>query len=603
MAVIAIDIGTENTKVAWLEQKNGLQILDAFLFKTPYAPSAQHKDLSQVEPGILWKEITARIPLSRVRRSQIGVGLPSNLVNIILVSLPKMSVQELSGAAIVEAKRRMIPASTPEHLFEWSMIGEGISANANKCTVAVIRTERCFVQDILNIFKHIDVVPSLIIPSCCAISALMPKDSWEKDEDTAFIDLGAGNLNISVCRLGKLVFTRSLGYSLKDIIMDIGGQLGLANEEAERIAAQEGIPSVDFDLKNKAAIADEIMRQKYDANRDLPSGASLTVSPLELRMLWQTHVERVVQELRRSFIFYKEQSEGRRIGRVYCLGGGSLLKNLIPVLSGLIGGQLQLTPPFSGIKTAKNNIYDEASGTAVCLNSAVGIALSVYAKNSKIPVVNFLPVDFRRKEAASRRNLILFVVGVFLVFIFTVIGANILMKRGSLQASINAAEAQLNGFRDVKDSLERLSRKKDKLSQELARFAELKRNLDWNSLLKKLSLIVPPDVVLRRIIIAKKDIFLETAPDAVEQVDNKDLQIRIEAEVFADYEKAQIVIENFKADMDKTGYFSRINVSPLSLEEITVLEAVAAHGDSTVTKPLAREFFLEAEVVLRDEKK
>ena len=71
MAVVAIDIGLENTKIAWLEQKNGLQLLDAFLFKTPYLSAAPRKDLSQIDPEAFWKEIAARIPLSRLKRSQL----------------------------------------------------------------------------------------------------------------------------------------------------------------------------------------------------------------------------------------------------------------------------------------------------------------------------------------------------------------------------------------------------------------------------------------------------------------------------------------------------------------------------------------------------
>lgn len=605
MAVLAIDIGIENTKIAWLEQKNGLQLLDAFLFKTPYISAAQHKDFSQIEPDIFWKEITSRIPLSRLKRSQIGIGLSSDLISTILVSLPKMGISELSNAAIIEAKRKMIPASTSEHLFEWYIAGESVSANVNKYVVVVIRTEKGFIQNILDIFKPIDVIPSLIIPSCCAIPALIPKDAWGKDEDMAFIDLGAGNLNISICRSGRLVLTRSLGYSLKDIATDIGGQLGITKDEAETIIIEDGIPLVDFDLKNKAAIADEIMRQKYDTNRDLSAGKGHVVNPLELRMFWQAHIDRMVQELRRSFIFYKEQSEGRRIERIYCLGGGSLVKNLSPVLSGLIGGQLQLIPPFNGLKAAKDNIYTEASGSAAFLNSAVSIALSVYAKSNKIPVVNFLPAELRRKESASKRNLALFAAGVCLVFVFALAGANVLMRRGFLQSSISAVEAQLGGFKNVKDNLDELSRKKDRLNRQLAKFAEIKQNLNWAALLKKISLTVPKDIVLTQIVIARGEMFSEAAREGSleSKVEDNALQVRINARILADYEKAQEIIENFKAAMEKTGYFTKINIPPLSLEEIVVSEAGMPSEDSAITRPQTREFFLAAEVVEIDEKK
>ncbi len=605
MAVVAVDIGAENTKIAWLEQKNGFQLLDAFLFKTPYTSAAQHRDLSQIELNSFWKQISGRIPLAHLKRSKIGIGLPSNLINTILVSLPKMSVQELYGAAIVEAKRKMIPASTAEHLFERYIAGEFVSANVNRCVVVVIRTEKGFIQNILDIFKPIDVIPSLIIPSCCAIPALVSNDAWGKDEDAAFIDFGAGNLNISICRSGKLVFTRSLGYSLGDIIADMSGQLGITKDEMIRIVMEEGIPPVDFDLKNKAAIAEEIMRQKYNTSRDLSSEGRPVVHPLELRMIWQAHIERMVQEFRRSFIFYKEQSEGRRIERVYCLGGGSLIKNLNHILSGLLGGQLRLMPPFNGLKTAKDNIYTEASGSAAFLNSAVSIALSVYAKSNKIPLVNFLPAELKRKEAASKRNLALFAAGVCLAFVFALAGANVLMRRGFLQSSISAVEAQLGSFKNVKDNLDELSRKKDSLNRQLAKFAEIKQNLNWAALLKKTSLTVPKDIVLTQIVIARGEMFSEAAREGSleSKVEDKTLQIRINARILADYEKAQEIIENFRAAMEKTGYLAKINIPPLGLEEIIVSDTVMPSENSAITRPQAREFSLEAEVVLTDEKK
>lgn len=605
MAVVAIDIGIENTKIAWMDQKNGLQLLDAFLFKTPYVAAAQNKDLSQINSDAFWKEISARIPLSRLKRSRIGIGLPSNLISTLLVSLPKMGIAELSIAAIIEAKRKMIPASTPEHLFEWSIAGEIVSAEANKYAVVIIRTEKGFIQNILDIFKPIDAIPSLIIPSCCAVPALVPKDAWGKDEDMAFIDFGAGNLSISICRSGKLVFTRSLGYSLKDIVMDMGGQLGINKDEIENIVMEEGVPLVDFDPKNKVAIADEIMRQKYDVNRNLSAANRPAVNLLELRMLWQAHIERTVQEFRRSFIFYKEQSEGRRIERIYCLGGGSLVKNLSPVLSGLIGGQMQIMPPFNGLRTVKDNIYNEASGSAAFLNSAVSIALSVYAKSGKIPVVNFLPAELKRKESASKRNLVIFAAGACLVFIFTLVGTNILIRRGFLQSSVSEVETQLGGFKNVKDSLDELSRKKDKLNLQLAKFAEIKQNLDWNSLLNKLSLSVPQDVVLTLVVIAKGEILSESAREnsSEPKVEDKALRIKINARIFADYEKAQEIIENFRAAMKETGYFSEINISSLGLEEIVVSEAAMPLENSAVTRPQMREFSIEAKVILTNEKK
>ena len=179
------------------------------------------------------------------------------------------------------------------------------------------------------------------------------------------------------------------------------------------------------------------------------------------------------------------------------------------------------------------------------------------------------------------------------------------MRRGFLQSSISALEVQLSGFKNVKDSLDGLSRKKDKLNQQLTKFSEIKQNLDWNILLKKLSLSVPQDIVLTQTVITKGEILSEAARQGRPElkVEDKALRIKINARIFADYEQAQEIIENLKAAMEKTGYFTKINIPPLGLEEIVVSEAGMPAENSALTRPQMREFSLDAEVVLTDEKK
>ena len=303
---------------------------NVFIFKTPYAASRPDAASREIDPSDFWKQIFTFISLSRLRRSKVAITLAPEYISTIVVSLPKMNMSELFLAAIVEAKRTMIPASTADHSFECSFVGESGSPDNRKLEVSVIRTENKHVQRILDLCKNADIIPSLIAPSPCAIAYLLPKETWKKDEDIAFVDLGVSNLNISISRNGKLVSTRSLGYSLRDIAKDISAQLGISPAEAERIIREEGVPQVDFDIKNKVAIVEEIMRQKYEAGKDPSLPGASGINRLELRMLWQTHIERMIQELRRTFIYYKEHSAGGRVECVYFLGGGCLIKILFP---------------------------------------------------------------------------------------------------------------------------------------------------------------------------------------------------------------------------------------------------------------------------------
>lgn len=593
---IGIDIGNRYTKVVELEHKVQTKLNEYIIFKTPYLSAGQHGHL-QIDKDSFWQEITKKIPLQKIRASEVSVNIPSGAISVTTLLLPRVAKHELNTVAQTEAKRKMIPASGPNHIFENTLIGEKIVAKIPRFEVLVVRSDKFFIQKIIDLFKDKDIIPALITPSCFAVLNVFSKDAWSKEEDTAFVDIGANTINISICKEAKLIFTRNVVYGIEDTIKDISRQIGLSEDEVDKAVREYGVPQVSFDLRDKVAIAEEIMRQKYEISLKSEAPISSQVNLLELRMLWQGHIDRIIQELRRSFIFYKEQSEGRRINRIYFLGGGSQIKNLVTALSASIGGQCQIVLPFKGLPMSKEKIVEDETASTPIFTDAAGLASAFIVRDKKEIAINFLPVELKRKKALAKRRLIFMSIGIVLGAGFILFLVKTLFTNLSLKSSIHNIKLQLSSAKDITDKLKKLDEQETKV-QGLSAEAEniIKQRRKFHSLLQALVKSMPSQMLLTKISISKADLSRvvgevpnnsgdtgsgqEEAGDTTETdsgssnvssagVVQERYQIEISGWVAADYEQALKLMEQFHAGLELTGYFNNINIPPLELEKVS----------------------------------
>jgi Tfp pilus assembly PilM family ATPase len=141
--------------------------------------------------------------------------------------------------------------------------------------VLVIRTEKFYVQRIMDIFESVEEDPVLISPASTILPNIVPKQAWSKDRAVVIVDIGAAYLKISICSDAHMVFMRNIVFGLEDIIQDFSRQLSINAAGVEEILKTHGIPDVPFDPKDKVAIAEEIMRQKYEAGLKAQEGADI----------------------------------------------------------------------------------------------------------------------------------------------------------------------------------------------------------------------------------------------------------------------------------------------------------------------------------------
>ena len=583
--IIGLDIGSSLVKLVEVETKPKLRLVNTVLFPAP-------KDIKSIRD-----EINKHLSLKKPGASIVGVSLPNSVVSAISLLLPRMSKSDLVQAAITEAKRRIIPLSNPNHIFEYSIAARTAVSGISKTGVLVIRTDKDYIRNLLNLLREAGITPAFITPGSCSVPNIIPKNLLTKDEDALFVDIGASSLSMHIRKEGRLAVTRDIAYGINDIIQDLSQQLNLSREKIENAIREYGVPPASLDIKNKVAAAEEVMRQKYAAGDSSARGPGVNL--LELRMFWQTHIDRIVQELRRSFIYYKEQSGGRKIEYIYFLGGGSQIKNLVDTLSGSIGGRCGIIPsPFEGVSSEP--VFANASS----------LAWSIACAEYKHRLINFLPPELKKEKTAGLRRFGLFAASAGLTVVFAIAALNMFIGSRLLGVSFRETEFELNRLKKTVDKLKILERQESgvkNLSSQIG--AILKQKQDFGLILKELNRLTPESILFTRVSISKGgqggDSILETKmmPGSDQGLPGQQkagssaggYTAEIKAQVFADYENALKIIGEFKKNLASGRYFSGIESAPLELERISSGED-ALGGESRLTREKIRDFTVTFEV-------
>lgn len=609
--VIGIDLGSRFVKVVLIEQKGKPQLVKAALFSTPYSKDAPQK----IDAEEFFNRIVSNIPLSVLRGAALAINIPSSSVTTIVVQLPKMSKKELEVACVAEARRRMVPTPGPTSVFQHIILGEVIVNKIPRYEILVIKTEKSCIDDIAHVFNAFaGINPSLISPTCYTATNLFPKNSDVHKFDTAFIDIGYDSIDVAISRKGNLYFYRNIKLGLRDIISHMSSSLGVAPDKTEEIIKDKGIPEIEIDLmKDKVKVAEEIMRQKYEVS--IKGEAQQEINLLELRMLWDNEIERIVQEIRRTLIYYREQSKGTRVENIFFLGGGAPIKGLVSTLAKGVGGTCNVISSFGNIDIALEKDAELITETGALFAPAVSLALTITLAKKNENVIDFLPPAIKQQERRFQQQvgMIIFSVVIFSLSFLSwlkVFVDNKIIEQSieRLGFSLKRAERSLETMNQIKNQQKIVNERLNKIS------VILDERIDATSFLKEIAISVPDEVYLESVALGEDieedstaggtsdkqtpPVFPESAGQSGS--DKGIIKLKIEAACFADYEKTVDLAQNFRDSLGKSGYFKNIEADPLSAGTITPV--IGGIEGVTLTRPMLRQFTLRAEIAGEEEK-
>ena len=598
-SVVGIDIGSRFIKVVQVEQRARLQLVKASLFPTPYSKEAPRK----IDAEEFFNKVISTVPVSVLKSSYLGINIPSSSVTVVVVQLPKMSRKELAIASAAEARRKMVPTPGPNSIFQHMVLGEVIVSKIPRYEVLVVKTEKGCIDDIFQTFNAFaGINPYLISPTCYTSINLFPRNSPPHKTDSAFVDIGYDSIDVTISKKGNLRFYRNIKLGLRDIISHMSNSLGITPDETEEVIKQKGVPEVEIDLKDKVKVAEEIMRQKYEAS--VRGEDQQGINLLELRMLWDTEIERIVQEIRRTLVYYREQSKGSRVDNIFFLGGGAPVKELVPTLSKGLGGQCQVISPFDDIDIDLNEEEAESvKQTAALFAPAISITSSVPLLKKKERIIDFLPAEIRKQEAAFQRQLGIITFAI-IVFAFTFLGwLKVFIDNNLVKESINRLNFRLKRAEDFVNKLDEVKSQRRLINERWLKVKViLDQRADVTPFMEDVAALIPDKVYLKAVYLGKRiedKSEEETAAKPQAQLqpeddENKPLRMRINALCYGDYEEVVNLSQDFKNALSGSKYFTKVRLNTPDLEKITPI--FDAEAEVILTQPMLREFTLEAEI-------
>lgn len=259
------------------------------------------------------------------------------------IKFPPLSHKEIDESIRWEAKS-YVPFPLRDVNIDYQILGK--SVKNKQMDVLLVAVTKKLLQDHLDMLQNIQINPSIIdINSLALVNSFSSGNSGRDRDERAVVLLDIGSLNtiLNIYKKDDLYLTRDIpiaGDAFTIYLQKEGGHLraegrSLSYEEAEK---------AKFD-------------RKFDINSIRPVLDNLT------------------KEIRRSLIYYDNQTSRRGFSRIILTGGSSRLSGLVGYFSEELGLTVEIANPLQTIQfDPKRFAQDELQFFSPQMALAVGLA-------------------------------------------------------------------------------------------------------------------------------------------------------------------------------------------------------------------------------------
>jgi type IV pilus assembly protein PilM len=339
--VIGLDVGTNAVTVAEVVPGSPPRLV-------AFGQVALERDVMRegeiVDAGAVTDAIARLRSELGLRRARVRVGVASPRLIVRQVEMPVMTREELAGALRFQAQE-LIPIPLDEAVIDFAILGTVENEGEPVMQVLLAAAHAATVGRLVDAVEgaglgveSVDLIPLALIRSL----GHAVRDNGSGAE--GIVSFGGGVTCVVVHENGLPRFVRVLGTGGRELTDAIAAGLELPFETAESVKRQVGTVSDDV-----------IARARTSLERPLAA---------------------LLDEVRSSLDYYRNQPGAARLLRVVTTGGGSLLPGLVDRLSTLVGLPVAPAEPRS-ILTVGDIGFDEAELPRLdpYMPAAVGLAL------------------------------------------------------------------------------------------------------------------------------------------------------------------------------------------------------------------------------------
>lgn len=323
---IGLDFGSTALKFLQINLKDGKPHICNFIFE---------KIPEDILPGSAeWQKKVGEILRNTVQnhklKGQVVVALPTSLVRMNMITLPKMPLEEL-GAAVEWDFKQNNSGSLEGFVFDYYML-EAKEESLDEIKVMTISSLKEDVFRYLSVLQESGLSPLAVdINSQAVVCALINSSQINKDEVTLVLEFGCNYCSLNVVINNQVYLARDLAVNGRSLTQAISEQLHVSYEEANSLKQKYGLMGTDSHPE-----AD------YDA-----SAASAVNQALWLQL------ENLIQEIDYTFKFFLHQiimgPQEFKLSKIILSGGSANLNMFSSYLSSYLGVPVERADPFKGV--------------------------------------------------------------------------------------------------------------------------------------------------------------------------------------------------------------------------------------------------------------
>jgi type IV pilus assembly protein PilM len=334
MDFFGLDIGSHVIKAVQLAKRG-----DKYSLVTAMAVPSTNKGLlseSEADLTALAMIVKKLYNDAKIRTKNVASAIPQDQVSAKLITLPKLTEDELDSALKWEAEQ-YVPFPLSEATLAHQIIGQIDDANQPKIEVLLVATPTRLIDKLIKVLKTAGLNPVSLEMEISAIArSLAPPGS----KITMVVDLGAKATDLAIVENGQVILTHSVSTAGEALTRAVAYNLGLDANQAEAYKKAYGVDSSKLEGKITNAI-DPIL-------------------------------EVIVKEMEKTIQYF--QTKGKGINQIVLTGGTSGLPDVASWLAKKLNIEIQIGNPFSQVTVG--GILSKINTADVPLYAcAVGLAL------------------------------------------------------------------------------------------------------------------------------------------------------------------------------------------------------------------------------------
>ncbi len=322
-SLVSIDIGFRNIKVVEVvvEKDREIFIKNYGIASTPRdcIKNGAIKDVYRVT-----SEIKKIIKDNNIKAKNAKIVMSGTNIISRIFMVEKLPGQDID-TVVRETVSQNMPINTEEHQIDYKILQQLKENNATKIKVFVTAVSKKIIKSYIDILLELGLKPiSVDIPANSTAKffnreiKVLENESWYKkqvlnkvSQDTfAVLDFGSETTIVNILRDRVLEFNKVILIGSSNLEGVISSNMGIKLDDAERLKKIYGMVLPDMNTS-------EQQEKIYRCIKDI--------------------VDKIILQIHQCFDFYEKRCYGTKVGKIYIIGGGSMLKGLKEYLEEVLG--------------------------------------------------------------------------------------------------------------------------------------------------------------------------------------------------------------------------------------------------------------------------